>query len=66
METNRKKKKKGPALFMVYFTVPFQMVLEKSGLKIWLHPQSGWPLVASSKGALDHQFAKIAKILPPP
>src|SRR4030042_3064077 len=33
MKTNRKKKKKGPALFMVDFIVRFQIVLDKSGLK---------------------------------
>jgi len=34
METNRKKEKKGPALCMVYFILRFQIVLDKSGLKL--------------------------------
>jgi hypothetical protein len=34
MATNRKRKRKGPALFMVYFIVCFKIVLDKSGLKL--------------------------------
>jgi hypothetical protein len=49
------------------FDKPFENLRVLSNVEgVRLHPQSGWPQVAPSKGALDHQFAEIAKILPPP
>ena len=51
----------GPIDFIIVADIPDDKIAD-----VRLHPQSGWPRVAPSKGALDHQFAKIGKILPPP